>query len=98
MGLIGTLLGIFIKDLIAIALGMTFIQIFFGGTYFEVMVYTNELIIDPLRSKTAGFKSFFFGLGILGKSIFIPNFWSFFLKSYESKKNKPKITKNLIKF
>lgn len=81
-GLCGASLGTAFRGLAPLTVSLTMIQIFYEGTLNCSFIYLNELIIDPLRSKSVAMKSLFLSLGTLSESLIKAFSWIFKLFSF----------------
>jgi hypothetical protein len=52
--------------LLQLGFGFTFITIYYTSTFALNYIFINELLIDPLRSKASGIKTFTTAVGSLG--------------------------------
>ena len=66
-GIIGPLLGGLVDNLVVLGCAMVFASTYYSIVFSLNFVMVNELLIDPYRSKTGGFKSFGFAFGGLCK-------------------------------
>lgn len=64
-GFAGTLLSVFGNSLVMLGFGFTFILIYCNSFYALNYIFINELLVDPLRSKATGIKTFSFAVGLL---------------------------------
>ena len=66
-GILGVAIGLISSNLPMITIGFTLLQFYTVSTLIGMFVYLNEMIIDPLRSKASGVKTFALALGAIGK-------------------------------
>ena len=78
IGMLGISFCIFAKSLVLMGFGFTLVNIYYTTTFSLNYIFINELLIDPLRSKASGIKTFSFAIGALGYYLF------FFNKSFYS--------------
>lgn len=78
IGIIGTLLGLLFNSLVSITIANTLMSIADGTIFSMNFIYLNETLVDPLRSKSSGLKTFFLSLGGLVFTILF-----IFLKNYK---------------
>ena len=76
IGITGALIGVIFDQLVSLTMAMTMVQVFYEGTLNGCFIYLNELIINPLRSKSIAIKSIFISLGIVGKYTFAHFYFS----------------------
>lgn len=79
IGIIGSSIGLIFNNLIAITFAMFIMSIFQSGIFLLNIIYFNEIIIDPWRSKSSGIKTFSLTLGLICTFTFrlIPSFLGF---------------------
>ena len=70
IGFIGTAIAVFANSLLQLGFGFTFISIYYTSTFSLNYIFINELLIDPLRSKASGIKTFLSAIGTLGFYIY----------------------------
>lgn len=66
LGIVGSFIGYFSNNLILIAIANTLTAICDGTIFSMNFIYLNETLVDPLRSKSSGLKTFSLSIGSLG--------------------------------
>ena len=69
LGIFGTAIGLMFNNLAAITIFMLFSSIYYSIIFSLNFIFFNEMVIDPLRSKASGIKSFSLTLGTLCKNL-----------------------------
>ena len=67
LGIIGVAGALMFNNLVMITISMVCTSIYYSIIFVMNFIYFNEIIIDPLRSKASGFKSFALSMGTLSK-------------------------------